>query len=216
MADTTAPEFERFVKAQRSAKRIADAPHAMAAGDVAHAVFVEDAKTSELLRVSARRAAGLFRPTEHTEAVWVNGANELAINLTDLHMKSLDGLVIVGIPVRCDQVGDALVEVGFAVGSPDQPAGMFAATYNRPNGPPLIIDVWGDSLVAFAWECLLGMVTDIAGAVGKDARGNVLVPVEVNASRKGLQIVPMARHRFTGSSGLTVPVAPIASAGGQQ
>jgi len=46
------------------------------------------------------------------------------------------------------------------------------------------------------------MISGIAGATGKDARGNILVPVELTASDKGLQIVPMARHRFAGSSGL--------------
>jgi hypothetical protein len=50
------------------------------------------------------------------------------------------------------------------------------------------------------------MVSGLAGAIGKDARGNVLVPVEMAASEKGLQVVPMARHRFVGSSGLKATI----------
>jgi hypothetical protein len=174
----------------------------MPAGEVTHPVIVEGAQASELLRVAARRAAGLFRPTRRTEVVWVHGDSELAVSLTDLQLKMANGLLVVMIPVRCDQTGAAMVEVFFAVGSPDQPAGLFASTLRRPKGPPLIIGVWGDALVAFAWQCVLGMVSGIAGATGKDDRGNILVPVGVAAAEGGLEIVPMARHRFAGSSGL--------------
>ena len=59
-----------------------------------------------------------------------------------------------------------------------------------------------DSLVAFAWESVLGMVAGLAAAVGKDARGNLLVPAEMTVSPAGLVLLPMARHRFAGGSGL--------------
>ena len=202
MADTVAPEFLRFVASERRASRMPARPGPMAAGEVAHPIFIEHDKASELLRVAARRAVGLFRPTRRTEVVWVNGDSELAIALTDLHVELDTGLLHVRIPVRCDQTGNALVDVVFAVGSADEPAGLYASTLRRPIGPPLIVGVWGEALVAFAWQCVLGLVSGIAGATGKDERGNVLVPVELVASRGGLQIVPMARHRFSGSTGL--------------
>ena len=66
----------------------------------------------------------------------------------------------------------------------------------------LIVEAWGEALIAFAWQCVLGMVSGLAGATGKDARGNVLVPAEMVVTANGIQIVPMARHRFVGSSGL--------------
>lgn len=202
MTDVIAPEFTRFVTAERRAKRLPSAPGPMAAGEILHPVFVEDKQASELLRVAAKRATGLFRPTKRTEVVWVAGDSELAVNLVELHVKLADGLIWVMIPVRCDQTGNGLVEVVFAVGSLKRPAGLYASTFRRPNGPELIVSVWGDALVAFAWQCVLGMVSGIAGATGKDSRGNVLVPVELAASERALQIVPMARHRFAGSSGL--------------
>lgn len=174
----------------------------MAAGKTFPPILIATHQVSELLRVAARRAAGLFRPTKRTAIVWVNGDSELAVNLTELHAKIADGLIRVMIPVACDQTGNAVVEVVFAVGSQNQPSGLYASTYRRPNGPPLIVSTWSEPLVAFAWQCVLGMVTGIAGAVGKDARGNVLVPVELTASERGVEIVPMARHRFAGSSGL--------------
>jgi hypothetical protein len=205
MADTVAPEFLRFVASERRANRLPARPGPMAAGDVSHPVIVESGQASELLRIAARRAVGLLRPTKRTEVVWVDGDSELAVSLTDLHVKIDTGLILVAIPVRCDQTGSALVEVFFAVGSPDDPAGLYASTFRRPNGPPLIVGAWGQALVAFAWQCVLGMVSGIAGATGKDDRGNVLVPAELVASQRGIQIVPMARHRFAGSSGLRTP-----------
>ena len=202
MAQTVAPEYAQFIAAERGANRLAAASHAMAEGQVTKPVVVEAGKGAELLRVAARRAAGLFRPSKHTEVVWVEGDSELAVSLVALDVKFAAGLIRVLIPVRCDQTGAATIEVVFACGSPDQPAGLYAAAPRRPNGPALIVATWGDALVAFAWQCVLGMVTGLAGATGKDQRGNVLVPVELAASARGMEIVPMARHRFAGSSGL--------------
>ena len=202
MADMIAREFTRFITAERYANRLPAAQAAMASGEVAKPVFVEGKQVSELLCVAARVAAGLFRPTKRTEVVWVSGDSELAVNIVELSVKLADGLIHVIVPVRCDQTGSATVEVGFAVGSASQPSGLYASTFRRPNGPELIVSAWGDALVAFAWQCIIGMASGIAGATGKDSRGNVLVPVELTASEKGLQILPMARHRFSGSSDL--------------
>lgn len=195
-------EFERLVNAERRAGRLPPAKPAMDEGVIGHAVSVDAGQASELVRVAAKRAAGLFHATKRTEVVWVDGHSELAVNVAELRVELADGLVRVLIPVRCDQTGPRTVEVDFAVGSPRAPAGLFASTYSDPIGPELIVTAWGEALVAFAWECVIGLVTGIAGATGKDARGNVLVPVEASASKRGLQIVPMARHRFYGSSGI--------------
>lgn len=202
MTDSVAPEVARFVAGERRARRIPPAPAPLAAGAVFQPVLVETGKATELLRVTARRAAGLYRPTTRTEIVWVDGDRELAVGIGDVRLKLADGLIRMFIPVRCDQADKAQVEVSFAVGAPDRPAGLFATTYRRPLGPELIVGAWSEALVAFAWQCLLGLVADLAGAIGKDERGNVLVPVELAASARGIEIVPMARHRFAGSSGL--------------
>ena len=202
MPDAIAPEFLRFVAVERGAGRLTAAPAPVPPGGVITPVRVEPAQLSPLLRVAARRASGFFHPTRRTEVVWVAGDSELAINLAELNVSLDDGVLRVVIPVRCDQTGPGVVEVVFAVGAGDRPAGLFASTYRRPTGPPLVVKVWSEALVAFAWQCVLGLVTGIAGAVGKDNRGNVLVPVEVTASKSALEVVPMARHRFAGSSGL--------------
>jgi hypothetical protein len=115
--------------------------------------------------------------------------------------------------VRCDQTGAAEVQVNFACGSPQRPAGLYAAVQRQPIGPELLVQAWGDALLAFAWQCLLGLASGLANATGKDARGNLLVPVELAATPRGLFVVPMARHRFAGSSGLK-PARSRQSSGG--
>lgn len=202
MADTVAPEFARFVEAERRAQRLPAATRPMAEGDVFKPVFIEAGRSAELLRVAARRAAGFFRPSKRNEVVWVEGENELAVMFAEVDVKLSTGLIRIGIPVRCDQTGPASIELLFAVGSPAQPAGLYAAAARRPNGPDIIVSTWGDALVAFAWQCVLDLVTGIAAATGKDLRGNLLVPVEIAVTGRGIEIVPMARHRFAGSSTL--------------
>jgi len=202
MAESIAPEFIRFINEnqKRSETDLSQGP-LLEEGQLVDPVFVNPEQAIELLRVAARRAAGLFRPSEQTEVVWVHGDSELAVNLADMDIRMGDGLLRVRMTVRCDQTGEAIIEVFFAVGTAEQPSGLYASTYRRPNGPRPIVDAWGENLVAFAWQCVLGMITGIAGATGKDARGNVLVPVEITASPNGIQILPMARYRFTKSSG---------------
>ena len=204
MADVVAPEYARFVSNERRAGRLRAAARPLASGETYPPVRIEASKLSELLIVAAKRASGLVHPTRHTEVVWIDGDRQLAINLPELVVQAGDGQIRVLIPVRCDQTGRGLVDVLFAVGSQTQPSGLYASTYRRPDGPPLVVAVWSEALVAFAWQCVLGMVSGIAGAVGKDQRGNLLVPVDLAASKSGLEIVPMARHRFAGSSGLGV------------
>jgi len=204
MTDAVAPEYTRFVADERRANRLAAVARPMAEGDVFEPVALKGEQATAFLQVAARRASGLYRPTTRTEVVWVQGDSELAVSLAALRVQLADGLIRVTLPVRCDQTGDAVVEVVFAVGSAKEPSGLYASTFRRPNGPALIVDTWGDALVAFAWQGVLGMVSGIAGAVGKDARGNVLVPAELTAANGAIRIVPMARHRFAGVSGLKV------------
>jgi hypothetical protein len=196
--------FARYVERERRAQRFIPEVRPLMAGAVTSRLRVGSEDVSGLAVEAAKRAAGFFRPTRRTEVVWVDGESELAVNLAGVRAETRDGALVVTIPVRCDQTGEAEVHVTFAVGRPGQPAGLFASTQRRPRGPAVIVDTWAEAIVAFAWQILLGLATGLAGATGKDARGNRLVPVELEATQEGLTIVPMARHRFAGSPGLTV------------
>jgi hypothetical protein len=203
MRDVVLPDFARFIGAERLAGRLAKlSTNPIPAGKACEPVLVDATNASAMLRVSAQRSAGLCRDAKRTEVVWVDGDRELAVNLAGLQVKLGNGTIQLAIPVCCDQTGGVIIEVLFVVGSPDRPTGMYASTYRRPEGPEVIVNAWGEALVAFAWQCVLGLVSGIAGAVGKDARGNVLVPAEMTVSTRGIAIVSMARHRFSNSSGV--------------
>jgi hypothetical protein len=182
----------------------------MREGEVFGTVFVEAGKLAEFARVAARRGAGLFRPGARSEIVWVEGANQLAIDIAKLDVRVADGLIRVMIPVRSDQTGSVPIEVLFAVGSANEPACLYAAASKKPSGPELIVDAW-----ARRSSRLRGSVCRHGHRrrYGKDVRGNLLVPVELIADGRGVAIVPMARHRFAGSSTLKPAAARGANEG---
>lgn len=157
---------------------------------------------AKLVPIAAWLASGFFRPTKRTEVIWVEGDSELEVRFVDVGMKTGAGVVLVDVPVRCDQTGPQVIKVVFVTGSTSFPAGAYGSTSRRPIGNELIVDAWGESLVAFAWDVLLTLTTQVAGAAGKDKRGSRFVPGELVAENAGLVIVPMERHRFFGSSGL--------------
>lgn len=174
-------------------------------GELGPRFVISPGAAQELLPAAARQAAGHVWPTRDTEVLWVQGTDELAVSIARLGLQLAEGLVTLQLNVRCDQTGPATVDVAFACGSAKQPAGLYTATPRSPRGPAAIVPIWGDALVAFAWHCLLNLVCGAASAAGKDLRGNVLVPVDLAASERGLAVQTMARHHFYGGSGLKSP-----------
>src|SRR5262249_9954247 len=94
--------------------------------------------------------------------VWEAAGSELQVITGKWTVDLNDGLIFVNIPVMCDQVPGATVQVPFAVGSAGSPAGLLVATEARPRGPDAIIAVWSEALVAFAWELLMTVATQAA------------------------------------------------------
>jgi hypothetical protein len=128
--------------------------------------------------------------------MWIKDDSELLVNAGKVRVDLDDGLVIVTIPVSCDQTGDVSIEVPFAVGGKNRPAGMVVATEESPRGPAQIVELWGESLTAFAWRILLAVTTKVASNHGVDQDRESLIPAALTASRDGLRLVAMARHTF--------------------
>jgi hypothetical protein len=209
--ESVPPDLARFVAREQRAGRLPTQLEPLPAGELGERLTVGREEASRLSIEAAKRAAGLYHPTKRTEVVWVDGDSELAVGVGGVRVETTLGAVVVTLPVRCDQTGPTEVHVTFAVGEPGRPTGLYAATQRRPRGPAAIVDTWGDAIVAFAWNIVLDLVSGLAGASGKDARGNKLVPVELEATPEGLAILPMARYRFTGSA--TVSRGPILRGG---
>lgn len=171
-------------------------PAALDPGTVGPEVPLNPDELQKLASVAAVTAAGLPASSQTDQVVWSRGDNELLVLLARVRVRLADGIALVRIPVSCDQVPEAVVAVPFAVGDDRRPAGLLAATEDRPRGPQVVVDVWGDALTAFAWQVLLLILTGVARHAGEDTDGAPLVPAGLVASGDGLRILTMARHTF--------------------
>jgi hypothetical protein len=167
-------------------------------GTVVDDVALKPAEAAALFPAAAALAAGVDQPgADRTTAVlWREGDLELLVQPAGVTARFGTGMVVVTIPVSCDQTGATEVHVTFVVGDQKRPAGMLATTEQRPRGPAVIVDAWGDSLVAYAWHVVVEVMTNVAGAAGRDLDGSRLVPVGVAVSGDEVRVTPMARHPF--------------------
>ena len=130
------------------------------------------------------------------EVVWTLQGNELLVRPGRVSASTRPGLILVTIPVHCDQVKAADVLVAFAVGDASRPAGLVAVTEDRPRGPTEVVDLWGEALTAFAWALLLRLSSSLAGTAGEDLDGAPLVPAAIAADQGALRVLTQARHDF--------------------
>jgi hypothetical protein len=128
--------------------------------------------------------------------VWSDGTNELLIETARISVKIEDGLVHVQIPVACEETGAQTITVSFATGSDANAAGLILATDTIPMGPPQIVEIWGEAVVALAWTSLLKVVSTLADVAGVDQDGAGLVPAGFAASGNGVKVLVMARHEM--------------------
>ncbi len=129
-------------------------------------------------------------------AVWTKGDCELLVITGKVTVQLDQGLVLITIPTQCAEAGTAQIQVAFAVGDDKHPSGMFAATEERPRGPALVVDVWGEALIAFAWRVLMSAASGVAAGAGTDASGAGLIPAALNVNADGLRVITMARFPF--------------------
>lgn len=202
-ADSISAECQKLLVALKSNCPGVLSPDPLPAGELGPEILLLPGEAEQLYRLVARRVTGLPDPPNDPASppvpgivVWTRGGDELAVVIDKISLRPANGVVAVDIPVRCDEVGDATVRVRFAVGSKDRPAGMLAATDERPFGPPLVIDVWGEALMAFAWQTLVRAMTRLADATGRDVDGAGLLPVALAATPDSLALRTMARHTF--------------------
>ena len=168
-------------------------------GGLAPARPVTDKQLSALVTAAAREAAA-GRAADSTSlpasVLWEDGSDALLVDLETVAVELGEGTVLVRVGVSCDQIAEPVmpVEVTFAVGSPERPTGLLAATPLVPAGPPVVIARWADALIAFAWQALLDAVGALAAGAGLDRDGTALIPSVLAARRGELSVTPQARH----------------------
>lgn len=145
-------------------------------------------RLEELLR------AALALSDDSPSVVWVRGDSELAVHAGRARVALGQGMLVVGVPVETDQTGPAEITVPLALGSSTLAAGLVMATPVRPDGPALLVEQWGDVIVAAVHRALLDLLTASTAAVGIDEDGQSLLPGAVATDGDTLVITPQARH----------------------
>jgi len=147
-----------------------------------------------LLHKTIREVVGLPRDAS-PDVVLTVGTAEILLHTKGIGLNAAPGLITVGLPVGCDQLpGGGAVQIPFAVGTEQKPAGLVMAAYDRPSGPAVVLDAWAGSLTALAWSAIVHLAQSLCAAAGKDAAGNPLVPGYLSAMRDVLILQPMAAH----------------------
>jgi hypothetical protein len=159
------------------------------AGQIGPQIPLDRRSVEELVRLAARDGGG-------DTLLWVDGDSQLLVRASAVEVQVGTGLMLVRIPVACEETGAVVVQVAFAVGTEAAPAGLVATTETRPRGPAVVVDVWGDALTAFAWQAVLRVTTAVAAEGGTDRDGAGLIPVALTASESGIQLLTLARHGF--------------------
>jgi hypothetical protein len=166
-------------------------------GAVAPPVTLDAAEAEDRFRDAFAEVAGVdAADAGGGDVIWVEGDDELLVHATRVRVVFREGIALVGIPVHTEQTGEVEVVVPFALGSPDEPLGLTAATEPTPRGPAELVEVWGDPFIATAWSALLRVAGGVAAGAGVDGHNLPLHPAALYAGREGLTVTPQARHSF--------------------
>jgi hypothetical protein len=147
------------------------------------------------LTVAAGAAAGDNSLTARP-LLWDNGVDQLLVHLNKASVVLADGVVDLHFAVECDQTGVAEVVATYVTASPDKPHGFVFATEDKPRGPAVVVQVWGEALVALGWRALVELARMVAGTRGTDNTAEPLVASTVVATANGLAITAMGAQRF--------------------
>ncbi|MDH3303499.1 MAG: hypothetical protein OES24_23590 [Acidimicrobiia bacterium] len=162
------------------------------AGEVLDPIEVRNDDLHELILA----AVGVTDRRRRNQVVWEQAGSELLVHLAETRVRVVKGLVIVGITIETNETGVVEVTVPFAVGRPGRLAGMIVSTEPKPRGPALIIDRWGDALIAAAWQAVLDVIGTLTARAGVDEQGTPLLPGAVVAHDGRLTVVAQAPQVF--------------------
>jgi hypothetical protein len=128
--------------------------------------------------------------------LWDNGVDQLLVHLDKSSVVLADGVIDLHLAVECDQTGVAEVVATYVTASPDKPHGFVFATEDKPRGPAVVVQLWGEALVALGWRALVELARMVAGTRGTDTAAEPLVASTVVATANGLAITAMGAQRF--------------------
>lgn len=161
-------------------------------GEVVDPIEVRNDDFQELIYT----AFGVTDKRRRNQVIWEQAGSELLVHLGRTRVQVVEGLIIVGLTVESNESGQVEVTIPFAVGRPDRLAGMVVTTEPKPRGPTIIIDRWGESLIAAAWQAVLDVIGTLSARAGVDEEGSPLLPGAIVADDNLLRVVAQAPQVF--------------------
>ncbi len=156
-----------------------------------------DIRQGSVQRLTVAALGAAYVPTADTpptEVIWHDHDGEVLVHLDRTQVVMFPGLVLIALTLESDQTGAAQLIVPFAVGSPENPAGLIAVTEPRPRGPQALVDRWGQAAIAAAWQALLDVAHGLSLRAGVDQDGARLIPGALSTDGTALSVIPQARH----------------------
>ena len=188
-------------------------------GEISAPIHINKKSLTTLFRLALQPVKSSKNGDPNTEPknepiVWQLDEAQVLFYPAKTQVEITDGLILVGIVLETEQTGQATLTVAFATGRNGLLSGTVMTTEERPRGPELLVDIWGDAVIAAAYDAVLQVTNGIAAEVGNDRKGQVLRAGAIVATKEGLGVIPQAYHSFENTiRGQFQPNIPISTLG---
>ena len=163
-------------------------------GTAASPVTVAQGAVQTLVTAALGAAFVATGQTPPAQVIWQDHDGEVLVHLDQTQVVMFPGLVLVGLTLEADETGPGQLVLPFAVGSTESPAGLVAVTEPNPRGPQPLVDRWGQSAIAAAWQALLDVAHGLSLQAGVDQDGARLISGALSTDGTTLSVTPQARH----------------------
>ena len=115
------------------------------------------------------------------KVIWVDRGDEVLVHLDSIQTRILERTLLVSVDLETDQTGRTPLVVAFALGNPNDPAGLVSATDELPRGNGLLASRWGRVVQEAIWASMLGLA-------GDHAQERDSAPLSITLSRGALHL----------------------------
>ncbi len=170
-------------------------------GEISAPIHIDKQSLTRLFRLALQPAKQLSSTNKNPKpnndpVIWQLDEAQVFFYPDKTKVEIADGLILVGIVLESVQTGQATLTVAFATGRNGQLSGTVMTTEEHPRGPELLVNIWGDAVIAAAYDAVLQVTNGIAAEVGNDLQGQVLRAGAIVTTKKGLGVIPQAYHSF--------------------
>ena len=158
-------------------------------GQISSPIEIDSSTFLKLTRIA-------IKPVAKKTIAWKKNGSEIIFLPEETVIDIQEGLILIGIVLETTQTGKQTLTVPFATGKEKRFAGTIMTTEERPRGHALLVDVWGDAVIAAAYEAVLQVISGVSAETGVDNKGQHLRAGAIIAKKGVLSIIPQAYFDF--------------------